>query len=456
MKSKVLVVDDEPSSRDACVEIFGSMGLMTKTADSAARALAVLEGGQVDIVLTDVRMPGMDGIELLKIIRQKYPQTGVVIMTGYGTIQASVEAIKLGAYDYLTKPFMVDEFKQVFERLVEKQGLEHENRTLREQLKRQRKGLAGLTGTSAAMQEIFRLIRMAASKRQPVLILGESGTGKELVARAIHAHGPLKDKPCVPVDCGALTPSLIESELFGHVRGAFTGASQSRQGLLASAQGGTVFLDEIAELPVELQAKLLRALQEHEVRAIGANEFIRLDARIIAATNQDLIAAVKQGTFRKDLYYRLNVLSIRMPPLRERKGDIPALVREFLVRYGGDENPAPLIGDDAMACLMQYNWPGNVRELENCIQRALVLGAGPAIEADDLPSPLLYFTSKIEKIGPPHSLKEIERQAIMRALQEAGGSPVRAAKSLGIGKTTIYRKLREYGLGKQTSVPRAA
>jgi len=455
MNTEVLIVDDEGTARELCVEALRGVGVKTETAESGAQALAVLESGRVDVVLTDVRMPGMDGIELLKVIRQKYPQTDVVIMTGYGTIQASVEAIKLGAYDYLTKPFKIDEFKQVFRRLVEKRRLEQENRALREQLK-QRQGLPELVGTSAAMQKIFRLIKMAATKRQPVLILGESGTGKELVARAIHAHGPWKDKPFVPVDCGALTPTLIESELFGHVRGAFTGASQSRQGLLASARGGTVFLDEIAELPVELQAKLLRALQEHEVRAIGGNEWTRLEARIIAATNQDLAAAIDRGSFRKDLYYRLNVLSVRVPPLRERKSDIPALTHDFLARHAAEDNPVSVIGRDAMDCLMQYNWPGNVRELENCIQRAVVLGSGPEIRAEDLPSSLRYYTPKTENVDPPLVLKELERQAILKAVQAAGGSPVRAAKLLGIGKTTIYRKLKEYGQEKNLPLSKAA
>jgi DNA-binding NtrC family response regulator len=448
MNTKVLIVDDEPSACQMCVEILSGMGLKTETADSGTRALTLLATGRVDIVLTDVRMPGIDGIELLKILRQKYPQTDVVIMTGYGTIQASVEAIKLGAYDYLTKPIHVDDFTQVFRRLVEKQELEHENRALREQMK-MRKEFAGLVGTSAAMQKIFRLIHMAASNRQPVLILGESGTGKELVARAIHAHGPRKDNPFVPVDCGALTPALVESELFGHVRGAFTGASQSRQGLLASAQGGTVFLDEIAELPVELQAKLLRALQENEVRAIGGNEWTHLDVRVIAATNQNLNAAIDRGTFRKDLYFRLNVLSIHVPPLRDRKSDIPELVRYLLARHVGDERPATVIARDAMVCLMRYNWPGNIRELENTIKRALVLWTGPTIRAQDLPAPLLDNPPEKAKSGEGFSLKEVESQAIMKALQAAGGNRPRAAKLLGIGKTTIYRKINEYGLDKQ-------
>jgi two-component system response regulator HydG len=290
------------------------------------------------------------------------------------------------------------------------------------------------------------MIRKAASKRQPVLILGESGTGKELVARAIHAYGPWRDKPFVPVDCGALTPTLIESELFGYVRGAFTGASQSRQGLLASARGGTVFLDEIAELPVELQAKLLRALQEHEVRPIGGNELTRLDARVIAATNQDLTAAIKQGKFRKDLYYRLNVLSITVPPLRERKSDIPALVHDLLTRHALQETPATVISYDAMSCLKNYNWPGNVRELENSVQRALVLGTGPLIQMNDLPSAVLFPVLAETALKEISSLRDMERQAIVHAMEDAGGDRRQAAKKLGIGRTTIYRKLKELGL----------
>jgi two-component system response regulator AtoC len=445
MSLEVLIVDDEESARRLCVEILDSLGFETQEAESAHRALAILESGHVDIVLSDVRMPGMNGMELLKIIKQKYPETEVVLVTGYGTIQDSVEAMKLGAYDYITKPFSIEDFKHTFERLIEKLELKTENRLLREQLKA-RKGFAGLVGTSAGMQKVFRLILMAAPKRQPVLILGESGTGKELVARAIHAQSPWKEKPFVPVDCGALTPTLIESELFGHVRGAFTGANQARQGLLASAGGGTVFLDEIAELPVELQSKLLRALQEHEVRPIGGNVWTRLDARIIAATNQNVEDAVKRGSFRRDLYFRLNVMTIKVPPLRERKADLPALVHDFIDRHRVAETRAAGISYDAMNRLMAYNWPGNVRELENFIQRALVLGTGKVIEVKDLPSPVLYPTLSAGADCQVLPLKDIERQAIMHALETAGGDRVRAAKMLGIGKTTIYRKLKEFGL----------
>lgn len=455
MRNRVLIVDDEESARELCVEILKTLNVETEVAESATRALAILESGQIDVVLSDVRMPGMNGIELLKIIKQKYPETDVVIMTGFGSVPSAVQAIKLGAYDYIAKPFDLDVFRNVFQRLIEKQELTAENRLLREQLKT-RQGFANLVGTSAQMLKIYRLILKAAARRHPVLILGESGTGKELVARAIHAHSPWREEPFVPVDCGALSPTLIESELFGHARGAFTGASQSRQGLLASARGGTVFLDEIAELPVELQAKLLRALQEREVRPLGSNEPVPLEARIIAATNQDLDAAIKRGAVRKDLYFRLNVLSIKMPALRERKSDIPSLVHYFIDHFGGGENRFTGVSYKAMTRLMLYNWPGNVRELENCIQRAIVLGKGPLIQVKDLPSPLLYTAGNVTEIVEVPTLRELERQAIAQALEATEGDRIRAAKLLGIGKTTIYRKLKQYGLEGYMSLPKTA
>jgi two-component system response regulator HydG len=297
------------------------------------------------------------------------------------------------------------------------------------------------------MQKVYRLIAKVAVKQHPVLIVGESGTGKELVARAIHSKGPWRDRPFVPIDCGALTPTLIESEMFGHVRGAFTGATQGRQGLLAAAGEGTVFLDEIAELPVELQSKLLRALQEREIKPLGSNERIQMKARIVAATNQDLEAALKRGTFRKELYFRLNVVSIKLPPLRDRREDIPGLVGHFLRKHKANESGIAGVSDEVMARLMSYDWPGNVRELENCIQRALALGSVPEIRMIDLPSNLLYFVGE-----PRHdqrslaTLQEFEQRAILEALEATKGDRLRAAKLLGIGKTTIYRKLKEYGL----------
>jgi two-component system response regulator HydG len=297
------------------------------------------------------------------------------------------------------------------------------------------------------MQKVYRLIAKVAMTRDPVLILGESGTGKELVARAIHSQGLWRDQPFVPVDCGALTPTLIESEMFGHVRGAFTGATHGRQGLLAAAGEGTVFLDEIVELPVELQPKLLRALQEHEIKPLGSNARIPVKARIVAATNQDLEAAIKRGTFRKELYFRLNVVSIKLPPLRERREDIPGLVRFFLAKHQASLGGITGVSEEVMARLMSYEWPGNVRELENCVQRALALGSAPQIRVVDLPSNLLYF------VGQPHhdprtlaTLQELEQRAIRQALEATKGDRQRAARLLGIGKTTIYRKLKEYGM----------
>jgi len=445
MNLKALVVDDEESVREFCGEVLGSLNIEVSVAESATPALAILESHQIDMVLADVRMPDVNGLELLKTIRRNYAQTDVVMMTAYGSIPAAVQAIKLGAYDYITKPFKVDDLKHLVQRIVEKQELTAENRLLRERLKTQQ-GFASLVGTSEKMQRIYSLIVKVAAKRHPALIIGESGTGKELVARAIHATGPWNDKPFVPVDCSALAPTLIESELFGHVRGAFTGASQTRRGLLASARGGTVFLDEIAELPVELQSKLLRALQEREIRPIGSNERTRLEARVITATNQDMESAIRRGTFRKDLYFRLNVVSIKVPSLRERRSDIPALVHYFIDRYGEPEDGFTGISYEAMTRLMNYDWPGNVRELENCIQRAVALGSGPLIQVKDLPSNLLYHMSRAEEGKKIPTLREMERQAILEALQVAGGDRIRAAKLLGIGKTTVYRKLKEYGL----------
>jgi two-component system response regulator HydG len=307
---------------------------------------------------------------------------------------------------------------------------------------------AGLSGTSPGMENVYRLIARVAVKRHPVLIRGESGTGKELAARAIHSQGPWRDQPFVPIDCGALTPTLIESEMFGHVRGAFTGATNSRQGLLAAAGEGTVFLDEIAELPLELQAKLLRALQEHEIKPLGSNERIQVKARILAASNQNLESGIQRGTFRKELYFRLNVVSVKLPPLRERLEDIPGLVRFFFEKHKAKENGVTGVSDEVMGRLLSYDWPGNVRELENCIQRALALGSAPEIKMGDLPSNLLYF------MGEPHqgqpslpTLQALEQRAILQALKTTQGDRLRAAKLLGIGRTTIYRKLKEYHMG---------
>lgn len=445
MAAKVLVVDDEPNSRQLCLDVLKQLGYESLAVESAAKAVAALEDGQIDIVVSDVHMPGGNGIDLLRTIKENHPSVDVLVMTGFATIPEAVEAVKLGAYDYIAKPFQLEKFRTVINRLVERQRLSEENRLLREEMKTQ-KGFGNFIGTSPAMQQIYQMILKVSGKRHPVLILGESGTGKELVARAIHAYGPMPDKPFIPVDCGALTPNLIESELFGHVRGAFTGAMQSRTGLLAAAGGGTVLLDEIGELPIELQAKLLRALQEREIRPLGSNDPVPLRARVIAATNRNLEAAVEKGTFRQDLYFRLNVVSLIIPPLRDRKTDIPALAQSFIERHSGQADGITGFSPEAMDRMMSYSWPGNVRELENCVQRALALGSGPLLELKDLPPVMLGTIRSHAEPGEPHTLEDLERRAIMNAIEKAGGDRLRAAKLLGIGKTTIYRKLKEYGL----------
>jgi two-component system response regulator HydG len=455
MKTSVLVVDDDEAVRGFCSDALTSLGFEAQGTESAEGALSLLANGQFDVVLADVRLPGMNGLELLKIVKQDYPGVDVVMITGFGTIASAVQAMKQGAYDYLTKPPKFEDLERVFRRLVEKQELTAENRLLHEQLKTHR-GFANLIGTSPRMQKVYRLILKVAPKRHPVLIVGESGTGKELVAHAIHVYSPWSKKPFMPVDCGALTPALIESELFGHVRGAFTGAVQTRQGLLAAAEGGTVFLDEIGELPVEVQAKLLRVLQEREIKPIGSNQRMPLEARIIAATNQDLQTAIRRGDFRKELYFRLDVVSIKLPPLRERKSDIPLLVHYFLERHGGGEGNTPGISIEAMSRLMSYDWPGNVRELENCIQRALALGSGSHIQVKDLPTNLLHHVSADGDEQGIEPLRDQERRAILRALETTRGDRVRAAKLLKIGKTTIYRKIKEYQLDRATKLRTSA
>jgi DNA-binding NtrC family response regulator len=456
MSKTALIVEDNVGLRADCARILEELGTETLSADSGVAALGRLEEGQIDIVLVGMQIKDPGGIELLRLIKQNFPDVDVVMMATSGTIREAVDAIKLGAYDYISnlgQPFKADDLKHLFQRLEEKQDLAMENRLLREQL-RSDQGFSRLIGTSEAMQRVYHLILKSAAKRHPVLILGESGTGKELVAQAIHEHSPWHDKPFVPIDCGALSPTLIESELFGHVRGAFTGAGQAREGLLASAQGGTVFLDEIGELPVELQVKLLRALQEREVKAVGSNVRTRLEARVVAATNRDLEQGIRQGTFRQDLYYRLNVVAIKLPALRERKGDIPALANAFLHRHC-EQSDTPSISYEAMTHLMNYDWPGNVRELENCVQQALALGSGSVVRVSDLPANVVSPISDSTEETGGTSLQQLEKRAILQALEETGGDRLRAARLLGIGKTTIYRKLKEYGL-EESVMPQAS
>jgi two-component system response regulator HydG len=416
-----------------------------RTASTTDEALEILEQSPVDIVVTDLKVPELGGIELLKHIRTNQPNTSVMMLTQYGTIETAVAATQLGAKDYVTKPFHLQELRTKIERLVQSAELDHENRILREQL-RTRPGFGGLIGVSAKMQRVYKMIEKVSQHKHPVLILGESGTGKELVARSIHFLGIRQNKPFVPVDCSGLVATLIESELFGHVKGAFTGAQHARTGLLEAGNGGTVFLDEIGDLPLDLQSKLLRVLQEREIRPVGGIERVRIDLRIIAATNRDLESAARTGAFRQDLYFRLNVVQIKLPPLRERKSDIPLLVNSFLEKFGDPERPIRTISEDAMRRLMAYDWPGNVRELENAVERAVALGSGPILHIGDLPSNLQQDSNeKTLDSNELTTLDEVERRFIFRALRETNGDKLAAARLLGIGKTTLYRKLKQYG-----------
>jgi DNA-binding NtrC family response regulator len=446
MADTILVVDDEEDIREICTEVLRDAGYEVCAAATARDAMEMLAQGGIDVVLTDLRMPDISGLELLNHVKQHHRWVDVILMTAHATVANAVEAIKLGAYDYLMKPFGADDLCGCVARVMEKRQLVVENRLLRQKLQTG-SGLGELVGASAAMERVARLILKLAPRRQPVLITGESGTGKELAARALHEHGADSGQPFVPVDCGALSASLIESELFGHVSGAFTGATQRRQGLLVSAGRGTLFLDEIGELPLELQAKLLRAIQEREFRALGSNERHHFEARIVAATNRDLGGSAAEGKFRSDLYYRLNVLSIHLPPLRERKGDIPALAQHFLDRERRPGDPPGGISREALARLMNYDWPGNVRELQNHILRAAAASEGPVIQVQDLAPELRGgHAGGGEAVPKLTYLEQLERKAILEMLQAADGNRLHAAKLLGISKTTMYKKLKDYRL----------
>ncbi len=429
--------------------------------DSVDAARAYLRGNSTDVLLLDLKSPSGKAIDLLDEVKTVRPETSVIVMTAYATVTSAVEVMRTGATDYLTKPFAMDELAAVLERTAERRQLDSESRRLRERFRSQ--GTLGtIVGQSTEMDKIYRILSKVAHSTHPVMILGESGTGKELVARAIHGNGPNSAKPFLPVDCGSLVPTLVESELFGYVKGAFTGANRNKDGLLVAAADGTVFLDEIGELPLDLQAKLLRALQEREVRPVGASHRVAMRARVLAATNRDLRQMVEQGRFRKDLFYRLNVVSLRLPALRERQQDIPLLTAHFLERIGKEYGRKFELSDDTLRVLNEYEWPGNVRELENALERACSMTSGTLVEFGDMPTGLLEFRLQQRKLTMPlrevleaaaadpssvTSLAEMERNAIVDAIRRLNGDKLQAAKLLGIGKTTLYRKLKEYGIG---------
>ncbi|HKV95512.1 MAG TPA: sigma-54 dependent transcriptional regulator [Candidatus Angelobacter sp.] len=451
---RFLIVDDHPSVRKLCMTVGGSVGFDCIEAESAEAALIQLESDSPDIILADLMMPNMSGLEFLPRVKQLLPHAEIAIMTGHGSIETAVQAMKLGAYDYITKPFRIEELKLLLQRMAEKVKLVAENQFLRDRVSTEME-LNGIVGSSSKIQDVLRMVARLKDTRTPVLITGESGTGKELVARAIHYRGLLSKRPFVAVDCGSLVPTLIESELFGYEKGAFTGAMRSKEGLFQSANGGTIFLDEIGELSQELQAKLLRVLQEKEVRPVGSNQKVKVDVRVIAATNRDLEAAQKEGKFRKDLYFRLNVVTLHLPPLRERRSDITALVHYFLDRFAPGKTLG--ISPEAMRCMLQYDWPGNVRELENCIERAVALGSQDVLELADLPpsvraqqEPATVIEPLIGQTGQAvgnADLEELERDTIQRVFEQVQGDKARARKMLGISRATLYRKLKRYNIG---------
>jgi DNA-binding NtrC family response regulator len=452
LRIRLLIVDDEQSIRRLCMTVGEALGFTCVEANSGETALALLEEQPAHMILTDMVMPNMSGLEFLEKVKKLLPRSEVAVMTGHGSIETAVQAMKLGAYDYISKPFSpLEELRLFLRRMAEKVHLVEENQFLRERVDTE-SDLHGIVGSSAKIQDVLRMISRLKDTRTPVLISGESGTGKELVARAIHFRGNFANRPFVAVDCGSLVPTLIESELFGYEKGAFTGALRSKTGLFQSANGGTIFLDEIGELPLEMQAKLLRVLQEKEVRPVGSNQKVKVDVRVVAATNRDLEAEYRNGTFRKDLYFRLNVVTVHLPALRDRRSDIPMLAHWFLDRHAPDSSMQ--VTHTAMKCLLQYDWPGNVRELENCIERAVALGDGKTIDLSDLP-PTIASASPSTELAPgvipsvvsSTDLEDIERATIERVFEQVKGDKALAGKMLGISRATLYRKLKRYNIG---------
>jgi DNA-binding NtrC family response regulator len=440
-KGKILIVDDETVVRDSLGKWFSSEGYQARPVASAREALESIQNTEFDVALLDIKMPGMDGMELQSRLKEADPELTVIIMTGYASVETAVQALKLGAYDYITKPIDPDELSHLVANALEHRRTRREVVRLRENLQEASPGTE-LIGKAPAMKKVYELIEMVAPTEATVLITGESGTGKEVVARAIHAAGPRRYMPMVTIHCGALTETLLESELFGHEKGAFTGAQYRKKGKFEVADGGSVFLDEISDISLKTQTDLLRVLQEKEIVRVGGNQQIKVDFRCIAATNKNLEGLVKAGTFRPDLYYRLHVFCIDLPPLRDRREDIPLLVAHFLNKFCMmTSRPVPQISSEALQVLMNHEWPGNVRELENAVERALVVSRGAEIRPAD-------FSFQFQTDGMPtgRTLEDVERVHIERVLRETEHNLSRAARILDIDRTTLYNKLRRYGL----------
>jgi DNA-binding NtrC family response regulator len=442
---QLLVVDDDAAMRQLLASLFRDKGYPVEEAASADEALDRARDNEFDAVLSDIKMPGKTGIETVGELRRIRPETPVVLMTAFGSIDSAVEAMRAGAFDYITKPFEPEAVLLTVERALERRALEEENRRLRRAVDHTA-SFGELIGQSAAMREVFALIRKVAAGRSSVLITGESGTGKEIVARTLHFHGARADRPFIPINCTAIPEGLLESELFGHVRGAFTGAHTSKRGLFEKANGGTLFLDEIGDMGLGLQSKLLRVLQDREIRPVGGTQSQKVDVRIIAATNKDLDREIRSGRFREDLYYRLNVIPIHIPPLRERPDDIPALVEAFVRKHS--EGRRRVVSPAAMERLMTHPWRGNARELENVIERALALAEGDEIGVGDLPPVGAELAEAAESAdgllrGAAEqrlSLRDLEERYIDRILEQTGGNKVQASRILGIDRKTLYRR----------------
>ena len=443
----VLVAEDEDLMRAIIQRLLTEAGYRVAAVSSAESALEIFAAEDAAVTLTDIRMAGMDGLTLLDRIKDIDPEALVVVMTAYSSVDSAVAALRKGAYDYITKPFVNEDLLQSVRNALRQRELFRENRALRRELDR-RYSFSEIIGTSDALQSVFRLVEKVATTNTNILIQGESGTGKELIARAIHHNSPRADRPFVAINCGALPENLLESELFGHTKGAFTGAVASKPGLLRAAEGGSVFLDEIGEITPAMQVRLLRAVQEHEVTPVGSTAPQRIDARIICATNRDLEREVAEGRFREDLFYRLNVIEVHLPPLRERREDIPLLVRHFITRTAREQQqPEKPIEAQAMSVLINYAWPGNVRELQNAVERAFTL-SGERIDLDSLPPRVRESASGAQTVRDPDGLRptldEIERRYIFETLASVNQDKARAANILGIDLSTLYRKLKRY------------
>ena len=442
--ARILIVDDEAIMRDSLIDWLMEEGYEPIAVEDGQKAIEQVRSKPWNVVLCDLKMPGMDGIETMKRIKELNKDLPVIIITAYATVNTAVESMKQGAYDYIVKPFDPEEVSHLIRKIISHQELIQENILLRQELKRVYQ-FRDIVGKNYKMQEIFELIKTVADSDASVLILGESGTGKELIARAIHYSSRRAEKPFVSVSCSALPETLLESELFGYEKGAFTGAVKDKPGRFEEANGGTLFLDEIGDMKPETQLHLLRVLQEKEIRRLGATGVIKVDVRIIAATNKDLEKTVKEGSFREDLYYRLNVVTIQLPPLRERRDDVPLLAERFLMKYNVKNNRnLEGISPQAIALLVRYDWPGNVRELENVIERAVVVTKHNIIQPEDLPAHIQSFQES--KGMGPRSLKEMEREHIQRTLEENKWNISQTSKVLGIDRSTLYKKIRQYGL----------